>query len=92
VRELANVDLGFLGNRLRSAAARDGPKLEKERICLRFFAALVLLDLISEVRGSPSATLQRLRFACVDHSHRSATPALPPDCLYDARDHFRCCG
>ena len=57
VRELANVDLGFLGNRLRSAA-RTGSKPEKERICLRFFAALVLLDLISEVRGGPAATLQ----------------------------------
>jgi hypothetical protein len=52
VRELTNVDLGFLGRRQRSAAARDGPKLEKERICLRFFAALVLLDLISEVRAA----------------------------------------
>jgi hypothetical protein len=58
VRGLANVDLDFLCVRQRSAAARSGPKLEKERICLRFFAALVLLDLISEVRGGPETTLQ----------------------------------
>lgn len=51
MRELANVDLMFLGNRQRSGAARPGPKQEKERICLRFFAALVLRDLISEVQG-----------------------------------------
>lgn len=48
VRELVGVGLGFLRER-QQGRSNSKPDLESERKCLRFYAALVLLDLISEV-------------------------------------------
>lgn len=64
VRELVHVNMGWLSARQRSGAALSEAAQEKERICLRFYAALVLLDLISEVGSLRSISTQPIYAVC----------------------------
>lgn len=49
VRTLVGVSMGVMSGRQHSGGGRTDAAKEKERVCLRFYAALVLLDLIQEV-------------------------------------------
>ncbi len=48
VKGLVGINMGFVSTRKFSATSN--PNSESERICRRFYAALVLLDLIHEAR------------------------------------------